>query len=128
LNHLNAYFSWGVNWGQLDKNFASSRLDAVLPFLNEEEKYEAPQEAQPHIYSKIVGYITSIVAVVAGYLHWNLFLVVSILAIPSTINRVYTRKWQTKNFKRVIGGEDELIEKTNTCCMQFCLLQCGWHC
>jgi len=111
LNHLNAHFSWGANWNQLGERFSSSRLDAVLPFLDEEEKYGPPEEARPSALSRRANTITSLLAIIAGYLNLNLFMAVTILAIPSTINRVYMRKWQTQNYGRVIGGEDELIEK-----------------
>lgn len=111
LNHLNAFFSWRANWEHLDKIFDHARLDAVLPFLDEEEKHETPQEAQPHIFSKIVSYLTGLLSITAGYSHINLFIAITLLAIPSTINRVYTRKWQTNNYGRVIGGEDDSIQK-----------------
>ena len=111
LNYLNGYFSWGVDWMQLEEKFDKSRLDAVLPFLDVEEKYKAPREAQPHIYSRILSRISTLMAIVAGYLHLNLFIVTAVLAIPDTFNRIYQRKWQTENYGRAIGGEDENIEK-----------------
>jgi len=110
LNHLNAYFSWNSNWAQLEAKFGRSRLDAVVPFLDAEEEFEVPQEARPHIFSRIVGHITSLLAIIAGYLHLNLLAVIILIAIPVTINRVYKRKWQTKHYGRVIGGEDKSIE------------------
>lgn len=113
LNYLNSYFSWGVNWAQLDKYFSQERLDVVLPFLDAEEKHAPPKEARPHILSKIVSYLTTLLTIVAGYFHLNMFVVISMIAVPVTINRIYTRRWQTKHYGRVDGGgEDESVEKS----------------
>lgn len=113
LNRLNTYFSWGANWAQLSEKFSQERLDAVLPYLAAEEIPAAPKEARPHVVSTLTTYITSLLAIGAGFLNLNLFIVVSLLAIPATINRVYTRKWQAKHYGRVVGAEDETIEKSN---------------
>ena len=112
LNYLNTYFSWNVNWKRLNGKFSQERLDAVLPFLDEEEKHAPPKEERPHIFSRLVSYLTTLLAIVAGYLHLNMFIVVTVIAVPVTINRIYTRKWQTKHYGRVMGAEDESIEKS----------------